>query len=187
MPVPAPDSIPRRPAKHLISPKRSGYRTATNFGGSEGYLYCRDAFFETEMGDTEDNLTWAGNHRLLVALVAYAGAGWVAVWLLTVIRQHAGLPENLDSGFIAVFLAGFVAMITLLKTHVAGGGPPIFHALRVVSLVLMFAATGLLVAHWLDPESVLATAPSMSVSSSEHPVILDASAAEDGCINPAVE
>lgn len=78
-------------------------------------------------------------------------------------------------------------MITLLKTHVAGGGPPIFHALRVVSLVLMFAATGLLVAHWLDPESVLATAPSMSVSSSEHPVILDASAAEDGCINPAVE
>lgn len=78
-------------------------------------------------------------------------------------------------------------MITLLKTHVAGGGPPIFHALRVVSLVLMFAATGLLVAHWLDPEGVLATPPSVSAFTPEHPVILDASAAKDGCINPDIK
>jgi purine-cytosine permease-like protein len=139
------------------------------------------------MGDHEDYWTWARSHRLLIALVVYAGAGWVTVEVLAGVREYAGLPENLDNGFIAVYLAGFVAMITLLKTHVAGGGPPIFHALRVVSLVLMFAATGLLVAHWLDPESILATAPSVSASTSEHPVILDASGAKDGCINPAVE
>ncbi len=125
------------------------------------------------MGDHEDNWTWARSHRFLIALVVYAGAGWVAVEILAGVREYAGMPEDLDKGFIAVFLAGFVAMITLSKTHIAGGGPPILHALRVISVVLMFAASGLFVAHWLNPHSALATPPSVSTFSPAQPIAED--------------
>jgi purine-cytosine permease-like protein len=139
------------------------------------------------MGDHEDYWSWARSHRLLIALVVYAGAGWVAVAVLAGVREYAGLPENLDNGFIAVYLAGFVAMITLLKTHIAGGGPPILHALRVVSLVLMFAASGLLVAHWLNPYQALATAPSVSVYGPAQPTVEDSATAGDECVDPDME
>ena len=139
------------------------------------------------MGDHEDYWTWARSHRLLIALVVYAGAGWVTVEVLAGVREYAGLPENLDNGFIAVYLAGFVAMITLLKTHIAGGGPPILHALRVVSLVLMFAASGLLVAHWLNPHQALATAPSVSVYGPAQTIVEDSATAGDECVDPNIE
>lgn len=124
---------------------------------------------------------------MLIALVVYAGAGWVAVEILAGVREYAGLPENLDNGFIAVFLAGFVAMIALLKTHIAGGGPPILHALRVVSVVLMFAASGLLVAHWFNPHSAMATPPSVSAHSTGSPVTGTHSTADEGCVDPSIE
>ncbi|MGD8533971.1 MAG: hypothetical protein PVG80_11510 [Gammaproteobacteria bacterium] len=138
------------------------------------------------MGDHEDYWTWARSHRFLIALVVYAVAGWVAVAVLAGVREYAGLPENLDNGFIAVVLAGFVAMITLSKTHIAGGGPPILHALRVVSVVLMFAASGLLVAHWLNPHSALATPPSVSTYSPAQPIAEGPATSSDGCIDPSI-
>lgn len=122
----------------------------------------------------------------MIALVVYAVTGWVAVKVLASVLEHAGLPETLDSGFIAVFLAGFVAMITLSKTHIAGGGPPILHALRVVSVILMFAASGLLVAHWLNPNSSLATPPSVSTYSPSQPIAEGPVTSSNGCVDPEI-
>ncbi len=116
---------------------------------------------ESAVGDENSNSAWASSHRFAIGLAVYAVAALVAVWILTALRQHAGLPDSLDTGLIAIFVAGFVALITLVKTHIAGGGPPIFHALRVVSLVLLFTASGLLVAHWLNPANAWTTPPSV--------------------------
>ncbi len=138
------------------------------------------------MGDEDSNSNWARTHRFGIGLVVYAVAGWVAVRMLTAMREYAGLPDNLDTGFVAVFVAGFVAMITLVKTHIAGGGPPIFHALRVVSLVLLFTASGLLVAHWLNPDSTWANPPSVVAYDSEPDTATDATGATDGCDSPEI-
>jgi hypothetical protein len=113
------------------------------------------------MGDENSKSAWANRHRFAIGLAVYAVAGLVVVWILTALRQYAGLPDSLDTGLIAILVAGFAAMITLVKTHIAGGGPPIFHALRVVSLVLLFTASGLLVAHWLNPANAWTTPPSV--------------------------
>jgi len=138
------------------------------------------------MGDEDSNSNWARTHRFGIGLVVYAVAGWVAVRMLTGMREYAGLPDNLDTGFVAVFVAGFVAMITLVKTHIAGGGPPIFHALRVVSLVLLFTASGLLVAHWLNPDSPLANPPSVVAYDSDLDTATVTSDATDGCESPVI-
>lgn len=143
-------------------------------------------FFERAMGDEDSNSTWTRSHRFGIGLVVYAVAGWVAVRILAAMREYAGLPDNLDSGFIAVFVAGFVAMIILVKTHIAGGGPPIFHALRVVSLVLLFTASGLLVAHWLNPDSTWAHPPSVVAYDTDPDTATDASGATDGCDSPII-
>lgn len=139
------------------------------------------------MGAKSNNWVWVRSHRVGIALAVYAGAGWVAVRILAAVREYAGLPENLDSGFVAVFVAGFIAMVTLLKTHVAGGGPPVLHALRVVSVVLMFAASGLLVAHWVHPGSGITNTPSAVVSGPDHTVesvgIVDDVGCEDKTID----
>jgi hypothetical protein len=104
-----------------------------------------------------DNIAgWASGHRLWTTLAIYTGAGFLTVQLLTTARQHFGLPDSLDSGLLAVFVAGFLAMIMLLKTRIAGGASPILHALQAVAVVLLFAAAGLLIAYWLEP-----TAPAL--------------------------
>lgn len=89
-------------------------------------------------------------HRTWLAVAIYAAGGWTAVELLLAARAESGLPDALDTGFIGVFVAGFIATILLMKTRIAGGGPPIFHALRALAVALVIAAMGLLVAHWIE-------------------------------------
>ena len=103
------------------------------------------------MTHREDIAGWARGHRLWTTLVIYAGTGLLTVLLLTTARQHFGLPDSLDNGLLAVFVAGFLSTIMLLKTRIAGGASPILHALQAVAVVLLFAAAGLLVAYWLEP------------------------------------
>ena len=91
--------------------------------------------------------------RFWTALIIYAGAGWATVEVLLAVREHFGLPEALGSVFIALFVAGFLATIILLKTRIAGDAPPVLHALRAFAVVLLFAAIALLVAYWLAPEA----------------------------------
>lgn len=85
-----------------------------------------------------------------VALVAYSAGGFVTLRLLLAARAESGLPDALDTGFLAVFAAGFLATIVLTRTRIAGGGPPIFHALRALAVALVFTALGLLIAHWIE-------------------------------------
>jgi hypothetical protein len=93
--------------------------------------------------------TGRGN-RTWLAVAAYATGGWIILRVLLAARAESGLPEALDTGFIGVFVAGFLATILLIKTRIAGAGPPILHAMRALAVALAFAAMGLLVAHWIE-------------------------------------
>ena len=110
------------------------------------------------MTHREDIAGWARGHRLWTTLAIYAGTGLLTVQLLTTARQHFDLPDGLDNGLLAIFVAGFLAIILLLTTGIAGGASPILHALQAVAVVLLFAAAGLLVAYWLEP-----AAPALAV------------------------
>ncbi len=96
------------------------------------------------------NMPGTNNRRAGMALAVYAGVGSATTLLLLAARAESGLPDALDTGFIGVFVAGFIATILLMKTRIAGGGPPIFHALRALAVALVIAAMGLLVAHWIE-------------------------------------
>lgn len=91
--------------------------------------------------------------RFWTAVIIYAGAGLATVELLLAVREQFQLPEALIGVIIAIFLAGLVAMILLLRTSIAEGGSPILHGLRAFAVVLIFVAMALLVAYWLSPES----------------------------------
>jgi hypothetical protein len=138
------------------------------------------------MGDENSKSAWANSHRFAIGLAVYAVAGLVVVWILTALRQYADLPDSLDTGLIAILVAGFAAMITLVKTHIAGGGPPIFHALRVVSLVLLFTASGLLVAHWLNPANAWTTPPSVVTHDPGRATADEEFDSTIGCDRPAI-
>jgi tetratricopeptide (TPR) repeat protein len=101
--------------------------------------------------DREDTSRRTQTVRFWTALVIYAGAGWAATEMLLAVRQQYRLPESLDTVVIALFVAGLLAMVLLLKTRVVADAPPILHALRALAIVLLFAAAALLVAHWLQP------------------------------------
>jgi len=120
-------------------------------------------------------------HRTWLAVAIYAAGGWTAVQLLLAARAESGLPEALDTGFIGVFVAGFIATILLMKTRIAGGGPPILHALRALAVALVIAAMGLLVAHWIELGGTTTHARA-AVQQTSAPLIVQAKA--DGCTDP---
>jgi len=116
-------------------------------------------------------------HRTWLAIAIYAVGGWTAVQLLLAARAESGLPDALDTGFIGVFVAGFVATILLMKTRIAGGGPAIFHALRALAVALVIAAMGLLVAHWVERGSSTVHAHAVlqqQTNETNAPVIIEA-------------
>ena len=102
------------------------------------------------MGNRYQSLTKPRGDRMWVAIAIYAGCGWVALRLLSAARAESNLPAVLDTGFLWIYLSGFLVTVLLIRTGIAGGGPPILHALRALAVALVIAAMGLLVAHWIE-------------------------------------
>ncbi len=114
---------------------------------------------------TDDRATGqrARRVRFWTAMIVYCGAGWLAAELLMSAREIFRLPEFLDVVFTALFLAGLLATVLLLKTRVAAGGSPMLQALRAFAVALLLAGAALLASHWLLPAGAVEATSSVIV------------------------
>jgi len=59
----------------------------------------------TAMDNRYQRAIRATGNRIWVALALYTAGGWLTLWLLLAARAESDLPEALDTGFVAVFVA----------------------------------------------------------------------------------
>jgi len=86
-----------------------------------------------------------------------------------------------------VFVAGLLVTVLLIKTRIAGSGPPILQALRALAIVLVFAAMGLLVAHWIELGSATSHAHAVLRETTQGVDVLPLPDACDSMQAPGVE